>query len=436
MENKRLRCSSCLAISGLGSHAFGSWKDRRSSYMWLRDALPQYLPNARVLIYGYDSKLAGSYSFQNLSDVGSRLRASLRVALGPVSRDRPLIFIAHSLGGLVLKQAMVQMSSGDAADSRNFKATYGILFFGVPSQGMYISSLLAMVRGQPNLHFLSTLSKDGGFLQGLIEQFRAVFVFPDSRIYSFYETEMSPTAQEGDPGKWSMNGRPAVLVDRYSARSGRSWEGEQFHMPISSKHSEMVKFSEYSEDFGIVCDILRHFVQDAPPVISQRWWWWERASAAEISFSGKPIFNMLFSDTSTMPPTSKAQSTGSGVQPNATESADTKFNRRPSSSTTSKPDLSGSEIMPTIQKDNNLESDTHLEVATTNRKDILDLPNAIGNESPSKGSLEQARVLFNKTVRFSEGYTRVGVVPDLGNGDSMQTGRCEHLQRQIYISYT
>lgn len=109
-----------------------------SSYMWLRDALLQYLPNARILMYGYDSKLARSHSFHNLSDVASRFRASLR------------IFIAHSLGGLVLKQAIVQISSGDAADSRNFKATYAILFFGVPNQGMDISFLLAMV---PKLHF-------------------------------------------------------------------------------------------------------------------------------------------------------------------------------------------------------------------------------------------------------------------------------------------
>ena len=57
------------------------------------------------------------------------------------------------------------------------------------------------------------LSKDGGFLQELIERFRTVFVFSDSRIYSFYEIEVLPTAQEGDPGEWSMNGRPAVLVD-------------------------------------------------------------------------------------------------------------------------------------------------------------------------------------------------------------------------------
>ena len=292
---------SCVAISGgtgLGSHAFESWQDRHSPYMWLRDALPEYLPNARVMIYGYDSTLVGSHSFQSLGDIGSTFRASLKVALGPVPRERPLIFLAHSLGGLVLKEAMVQMVSGNDADSRNFKATFGILFFGVPNQGMDISSLLSMVHGQPNLHFLLTLSKDGGLLQNLIEKFQATFAFQDSHIYSFYETDMSPTAKEGEPGRWSMTGDPTVLVDRHSARSGRSWEGNHLHLPIKKSHSEMVKFPQYDPDCDIVCDILRQFGQDARGVISRRWWWWEKKFAPKISFSGNPVFKMLFQNLS------------------------------------------------------------------------------------------------------------------------------------------
>ncbi len=116
---------SCIAISGLGSHAFGSWKDRNSHYIWLRDALPYELPGARVLTYGYDTRLSGSHSFQNLEDVASKFRVSLRIALGNRPPDRPLVFIAHSLGGLVLKQALIQMESGDAVDIRNFRSTYG-----------------------------------------------------------------------------------------------------------------------------------------------------------------------------------------------------------------------------------------------------------------------------------------------------------------------
>ena len=55
-----------IAITGFGGHAFGSWRARFSTErpldrpMWLRDFLPQRFPNARVMTYGYDSRLRGS----------------------------------------------------------------------------------------------------------------------------------------------------------------------------------------------------------------------------------------------------------------------------------------------------------------------------------------------------------------------------------------
>ena len=385
--------------------------------MWLRDALPEYLPNARVMIYGYDSKLVGSHSFQNLGDVGSRFRASLKVALGPVPRERPLIFMAHSLGGLVLKEAMVQMVSGSDADSRNFKATFGILFFGVPNQGMDISSLLSMVRGQPNLHFLSTLSKDGGFLQSLIEKFQTTFAFQDSHIYSFYETNTSPTAKEGEPGQWTMTGDPAVLVDRHSARSGRSWEGNHLHhLPISSNHSEMVKFSEYSLDCGIVCDILRQFGQNARGVISRRWWWWEKEFAPKISFSGNPVFKMLFSDASTASPApaSKPQSTGSGPL-KSSKSTEFESRSRPQTLSTSESHLGGSPAIFDTRKPEDFASDMHLEVPSQDQWGMNDLPKTLNDDEPSDDEFsQQAQLNFNKTIggagRSWGGYERVGVL--------------------------
>lgn len=239
--------------------------------MWLRDALPEQLPAAHVLIYGYDSKLAKSNSFQNLSDVASRFRDSLQIALGKGRSCRPLIFIAHSLGGLILKQAIIQMKSGDPADLENLKSTFAILFFGVPNQGMDIRSLLAMVHGQPNLPFLATLDKNNGLLHELIENFQAVFNFRDSHVVSFYETAESPTARFNE-GKWSMTGDPAVLVDRYSAKSGRVWEDKPSNLyPINCTHSEMVKFPENDEDCERVLNKLKFFAEEAPAIIRARW---------------------------------------------------------------------------------------------------------------------------------------------------------------------
>lgn len=239
--------------------------------MWLRDALPHDLPGARILTYGYDTRLAESNNFQNLEDVALTFRASLRIALSRSPPDRPLIFIAQSLGGLVLKQVLIQLASGDGVDRRIFESTYGTLFFGVPNQGMDISSLLAMVGSQLNLSFLTRLSKDSGNLQGLVERFRTTFDFKDSEIISFYETCASRTARKDTEGKWSMSGDYAVLVDRFSAKSGRSWgESYLFLQPIGRNHSEMVKFSEYDELGVIVGNCLTRFAKTAPAVIRDR----------------------------------------------------------------------------------------------------------------------------------------------------------------------
>jgi hypothetical protein len=67
-----------IAISGLGGHAFGSFKERDGAFMWLRDALSFDLPNARILIYGYDTGLIQSNSFQNLTDLGRALQVEIK----------------------------------------------------------------------------------------------------------------------------------------------------------------------------------------------------------------------------------------------------------------------------------------------------------------------------------------------------------------------
>jgi hypothetical protein len=69
---------SVIAISGLGGHAFGSFKERRGPFMWLRDALPLDVPGARILIYGYDTRLIRSSSFQNLTDLGRALQIDMK----------------------------------------------------------------------------------------------------------------------------------------------------------------------------------------------------------------------------------------------------------------------------------------------------------------------------------------------------------------------
>ena len=99
-----------IAVTGLAGHAFGSWA--ASSNMWLRDFLPNDLPKARILLYGYDSNLAGSQSKNIISDFSKNFVVKFNT-MRSLSRsgNRPIVLIGHSLGCLIIKDALIEMSS-------------------------------------------------------------------------------------------------------------------------------------------------------------------------------------------------------------------------------------------------------------------------------------------------------------------------------------
>lgn len=164
--------------------------------MWLCDSLPNDLPGARVMIYGYNTNLHNSHTFQDLEALASTLRLDLQAMKDTSNtepRAIPLIFVAHSLGGLVVKETLIQMKR-DKNHHALLDSIYGALFFGVPSQGMEITSLVPMVKDQPNQTLLHSLGKGSQILRNQCRDFPTAFDYRDSEIVCFYETVMSPTA--------------------------------------------------------------------------------------------------------------------------------------------------------------------------------------------------------------------------------------------------
>jgi hypothetical protein len=87
------------------------------------------------------------------------------------------------------------MKTGDLSDVSNLKAIRGMLFFGVPNQGMPIEQWIPMVQNQPNRLFIEQLSSSSDILKVQRDLFRKTFAFEDSKVFSFYETKKSPTAR-------------------------------------------------------------------------------------------------------------------------------------------------------------------------------------------------------------------------------------------------
>lgn len=174
--------------------------------MWLRDRLPKDVPKLRSLIYGYDTKLFKSRSFQDLDDIARSFIASLKELRRSLSPAKYLFILAHSLGGIVLKRALVLLAyDGSDEETAMLKSVKGLVFFGVPHKGMEISHFLAMVAKQPNEDLISrTLSPSSTLLPELSKEFSEVAFGFNKNIRYAYET-LESQLTEASPSSVQMN---------------------------------------------------------------------------------------------------------------------------------------------------------------------------------------------------------------------------------------
>ncbi|KAI9892636.1 MAG: hypothetical protein M1814_001329 [Vezdaea aestivalis] len=275
----------CIVLHGWGGHAFGSFKSHKESeshYMWLRDSLPQRCPSLRVRLYGYGSKLHETNTNTGIYDYAASFRDKLRTLRRQTKKNgtlTPLIFIVHSLGGLILmdrNKAIVQMKESKREDDHlNVQTVYGALFFGVPGQGMNVDATASMVGDFPSRYTLNLLDQRLGSRLRLRQFAKFCEALPqsDSKIVSFFEEQRSPTMRQ-DPGtlEWSKTGPLAFLVSPSSAVCGRAWENnDDFVKSIDANHYTLVRFARNDRgDYLKVIETIHEFAQVAPSVIEAR----------------------------------------------------------------------------------------------------------------------------------------------------------------------
>lgn len=187
-----------LAVSGLGSHPFGSFVQKEDGNMWLTTNLQRDLPAARVMIFGYESDLAHSGSHVQLDDLAVPLHKAIRRILRS-DKSKPLVLIGHSLGGLLVKQSLIRIAESGFGDGLPdlLDMIMGMLLFGTPNDGLDIECLVPMVNDQPNRSLLESLScKNSQVLRSQRQEFSKVLERTKLQLFCLYETELSPTATQ------------------------------------------------------------------------------------------------------------------------------------------------------------------------------------------------------------------------------------------------
>ena len=313
-------------VHGLDGHPYRTWATDKN--FWPKHLLPPILKQeeARILVYGYNANVtpvADSVSEQKrhhsnhckLSKIydGSakdardgipcprcemvEARDELR-ALNLQSKDkihnhaeallaylcanrarqnateRPIIFVTHSLGGLIVKRALVDSfaTRGHKTVRRRsiYVSTYGILFLGTPHRGFDIERWISRWKPKPGsveypkpidlLDFrpqiIDSLGIKNETLQNIDRQF--IQLSDKFRMYFFYEGK--PTNILGD-WVYVVEEESAVLVIQ-----------DVEHASIQQDHTHMCQFeSENSPGFVVVTEAIQWYAAEAPNKIQADW---------------------------------------------------------------------------------------------------------------------------------------------------------------------
>ena len=264
-------------VHGLNGDPHNTWTSEKSKTFWPSQLLPPLLEEekARILVYGYDADVtsftdgASRDKIHNHAEhLVAELAANRRIRK---ATERPIIFVAHSLGGLVVKRALIHSSDIRGQKIEHLRSiyvsTYGILFLGTPHKGSdvaqwgsrleWICSAVMprkVLDSQPQL--VDALKKENETLQNIDRQFIQLM----SKFHVFFFHEAKPT---------NLKGTLHFIVDEESA-SPTVQEVER--AAIQADHSHMCKFeNENAPGFDLVAEAIQRYADEAPESVRRSW---------------------------------------------------------------------------------------------------------------------------------------------------------------------
>ncbi|MCJ1405879.1 hypothetical protein MMC11_009109 [Xylographa trunciseda] len=256
-------CVDIVAVHGLEEDRTEAWTCTETRTLWLRDLLPFNILPARVLTFGYDagvSSFFGSGSADSIQKHAHTLIAELEAnrALDNAA-EKPIIFVCHGLGGLVVKKALAYSASRTSKKVEHlysiFISTYAVLFLGTPHSGVEKASwALTGMHASGDLE--RSIEKNSETLQNITDQFAPLM--KQFHLYFFWET-----VQTADSFKryFVVSEESAAPILDDTERSG-----------INATHAQMCRFGSIeSPGYSIVLAALLRYAKESHTTISLRW---------------------------------------------------------------------------------------------------------------------------------------------------------------------
>ncbi|ORY55944.1 uncharacterized protein BCR38DRAFT_317636, partial [Pseudomassariella vexata] len=267
-----------VLVHGLNGEPQKTWTAKNGVF-WPTDLLPESLKSARanVLVYGYNADVYSKKHGGNPSDNFIYMHAQTLVTSlthyrkDELSSRNPIIWVCHSLGGILVKRALLYSNDLRASQHEDYRqiyvSTYGLIFLGTPHTGSDMGAWATMLQAmsdavvpkafwQSEPVLLKTLKKDNETLQNINNHFLD--------IYQRFQILMAHENHKTD-----LKGTRMLVVDAQSASP--QLPGVAF-FAIEQNHSNMCKFeSKNAPGYRVVSTAIRDWVGQAPDTIMTRW---------------------------------------------------------------------------------------------------------------------------------------------------------------------
>ncbi|KAG9232848.1 hypothetical protein BJ875DRAFT_65725 [Amylocarpus encephaloides] len=266
-----------VLVHGLNGDPAHTWTSPKGMF-WPAQLLPVTLKSAkaRILVYGYNADV---YAFGSGGGPSTdMIQSHAQTLLTNLANERkteevldhPIIWVAHSLGGILVKKALNLSSNLKDKNFDDLRAiavsTYGIMFLGTPHTGAdpakwglmlqrMVKTLMPKKVVATESILIDVLQKNNETLQVINSDFL--------EIYQNFQVCMAHETLETD-----FKGTRMLIVDNISASP--SLPGVKY-FGIEATHSGMCKFdTKNSPGWANIAGNIKTWVEESPQVIEAR----------------------------------------------------------------------------------------------------------------------------------------------------------------------
>ncbi|WP_417834344.1 ABC-three component system protein [Thalassospira xiamenensis] len=228
-----------IFVHGLTGDPHKTWVWEGGDQSWLID-LGSDLNKANVWTLGYPASLFVQWAKKEMN-IYDRAGNVLEQLASKGVGQRPIVFVAHSLGGILVKQIVLRSKDSDDENWKSVsEAVEKIIFLATPHSGADLANVLKLVAPRLKSSHVALLSGENGELDSLSDRYRSFVNSGKIKTVAYHElyktrgASIVVTRESADPGVMSCQvvglDKDHVNISKPKNRDDQLYNAVRYHI--------------------------------------------------------------------------------------------------------------------------------------------------------------------------------------------------------------